>query len=550
MTTVTTNLGTRETARKLRVEKTGSVTATDVQKAIEAVAATAASAVQFTAGGAYPAASGANITGIGYGNIAGVPATSLLGNATGSAAAPTGIALGNGLTFVSTALNGAKPVNAQVGTTYTVVMSDRNKIVQINNAGAVTINILSAVTAGSGFTFDLSIRGGGTAAISATAGNIDGAASLSLASGLGLTFSSDGANWFTSGASAGWSGLSYTTSQSLNSAQQAQLRLNANSYLQTGCVNLWNGKITATASAGALTVSLVTLAGNTPSVSDPVIVWFRNSTLTDGSPSIAVITSATTIVAPSGSTFGIPSSRACKVWVSLFYSNATTAYLALGQTFNFSSTTPIIAPLGELNPTTGTLITAGSTASGIWYSSTDIGTNSANALVAYLEWSSGMTAGTWVAPTKIQPFTPGTPKPGELLPNRVAVNGGVGSSTSSTTPVDITGATVTITLTSNAHCVDVYGDLSAIAAAGGVGTNTVHASRLLRGAVDLSTSKTIGVVSGSGTNQQTQATASHACLDYVGSAGAITYKMQHYAASAASNTTSSAIHLRAVEVAT
>lgn len=65
-----------------------------------------------------------------------------------------------------------------------------------------------------------------------------------------------------------------------------------------------NGKVVASVAASALTLAVKTLAGADPSVTDPVIFVFRNSTLSLGDYLVYRVTAALSIVVPSGATLG------------------------------------------------------------------------------------------------------------------------------------------------------------------------------------------------------------------------------------------------------
>lgn len=91
---------------------------------------------------------------------------------------------------------GTEIVNAQVGTTYTVLAADQGKRVSFSNAAAIAVTVPQATGAfGSGFWFDVQNVGAGLATLTPTTSTINGAASLLLPPGYGLRVVSDGANW-------------------------------------------------------------------------------------------------------------------------------------------------------------------------------------------------------------------------------------------------------------------------------------------------------------------------------------------------------------------
>lgn len=106
-----------------------------------------------------------------------------------------GIGAGNAWQRIAQDLVG---VNAQTGTTYTVLLSDRSKLVTLKNASAVAVTLPQAgTTFPNGWISLLSNQGAGTVTITPTTSTIDGAASLTLTTGQGITLVSDGTNYFT-----------------------------------------------------------------------------------------------------------------------------------------------------------------------------------------------------------------------------------------------------------------------------------------------------------------------------------------------------------------
>ena len=77
---------------------------------------------------------------------------------------------------------GGMPINAQTGTTYTVVVGDRGKLVTLSNASAVAVTLPQATGAGfkSGFYVFFKNKGAGTVTITPTTSAIDGGTALIL----------------------------------------------------------------------------------------------------------------------------------------------------------------------------------------------------------------------------------------------------------------------------------------------------------------------------------------------------------------------------------
>ena len=89
-------------------------------------------------------------------------------------------------------------VNAQTGTTYTVLTGDRAKLVTHTNGSSIAVTLPQAGgTFPAGWFYYTQNRGAGTATITPTTSTIDGAASLALTTGQGAIIASDGTNYFT-----------------------------------------------------------------------------------------------------------------------------------------------------------------------------------------------------------------------------------------------------------------------------------------------------------------------------------------------------------------
>lgn len=89
-------------------------------------------------------------------------------------------------------------VNAQTGTTYTIVSGDRGKLLTFSNAAAIAVTLPQAgSTFPNGWFIDVQNRGAGTATITPTTSTVDGSASIALTTGQGVRIFSDGTNYFT-----------------------------------------------------------------------------------------------------------------------------------------------------------------------------------------------------------------------------------------------------------------------------------------------------------------------------------------------------------------
>ncbi len=89
-------------------------------------------------------------------------------------------------------------VNAQTGTTYTVLSTDIGKLVTFSNAAAIAVTLPVATASGftAGFWFEVQNLGVGTVTITPTTSTINGAATMVLTTGSGASITSDGTNYF------------------------------------------------------------------------------------------------------------------------------------------------------------------------------------------------------------------------------------------------------------------------------------------------------------------------------------------------------------------
>jgi hypothetical protein len=202
----------------------------------------------------------------------------------------------------------------------------------------------------------------------------------------------------------------------------------------------YNLQCSAAVSANALTVSVLTAAGQTPSTVSPVLVPVRDVTPANGDPVIVSVTGALSITVPSGATIGTVSAQANRLWVGLF-NNAGTPVLGVYNSLNSATPSVVSWDSSALATTTG--ITSGSGSSQTWYTSSAV---AAKAFVplCYVE-ALQTTAGTWAAnPTKVQLFGPGVKKPGDVVQEKGTVVSSA-DTTSSATFVALTNNQISVT---------------------------------------------------------------------------------------------------------
>jgi hypothetical protein len=91
-------------------------------------------------------------------------------------------------------------INAQSGTSYTVVAADLGKLVTLTNAAAVAVTLPQATSSGGSFAAgwwaDFENRGAGTVTITPTTSTINGGANITLATNQSVKIISDGTNYF------------------------------------------------------------------------------------------------------------------------------------------------------------------------------------------------------------------------------------------------------------------------------------------------------------------------------------------------------------------
>lgn len=204
-----------------------------------------------------------------------------------------------------------------------------------------------------------------------------------------------------------------------------------------------NGTLTVTANASALTIAVKTKAGSDPSASDPVFFFFRSATATTPDLSVLKVTAATSLVLSSGSTLGVTSSTAFRIWIVAFNDGGTFrlgAFQSLtGGGLNASYQ---VSPLDfEIASSTAEGGAGAADSAGVIYTGTAV-TSKPMRILGYAEWStSGLTAGTWTTTnlSVVQLFGPGIPRPGQIIQHKTVLS----------TPNDTTTSTTYVTSSCN-----------------------------------------------------------------------------------------------------
>ena len=192
-----------------------------------------------------------------------------------------------------------------------------------------------------------------------------------------------------------------------------------------------NGSFTATASAGALTITLVGPNGSAPAATNPIVVGFGSNL-----PAAALaVTSAQTLVIPSTATLGAANSVPLRVWVTEWNDGGT---YRLGVFNALSPTTWEIHELTEAWQFGTTTISTGSDSAGVHYTGTAVTGTKAFRILGCIEWDSGLsTAGTWTTPTRSHVYTKGSRLPGDVIQVEQSQSGAVATGTT-VMPIDDT----------------------------------------------------------------------------------------------------------------
>jgi hypothetical protein len=99
----------------------------------------------------------------------------------------------------SGSLRAAHLVNAQTGTTYTVLTGDRAKLVTHSNGSSIAVTLPQCGSAGfpTGWFYLTENRGAGTVTVTPTTSTIDGSSNLAISTNQGGIIACDGTNYFT-----------------------------------------------------------------------------------------------------------------------------------------------------------------------------------------------------------------------------------------------------------------------------------------------------------------------------------------------------------------
>lgn len=176
-----------------------------------------------------------------------------------------------------------------------------------------------------------------------------------------------------------------------------------------------NVRFTATVSANALTFTLLTKAGNTPSATDPIHMLFRSATASSGTYINAQITSAMTITVPSGAELGTVANVPARIYFLLAEEGSGTAFRpSVFQPVVTSGSSITHTALNEAALWNGSTIGVGSDSGGTIYGTSGV-SNRPIRIIGYIEISQA-TPGTWASsPTVLSLHRDGAAKPGDVV---------------------------------------------------------------------------------------------------------------------------------------
>lgn len=292
--------------------------------------------------------------------------------------------------------------------------------------------------------------------------------------------------------------------------------------------------LTVSASAGALTIALKGSDGNDPSSSNIVYVPFRSATGTTGTVTTRQVTAATSLTISSGSTMGVTSSTAFRLWCVAFDDAGTVRLGLINCLSQASSVATSILPLMDNGIASSTAEGGAGAADSaqVFYTGTAV-TSKPYRILAYLEWNtSGVTAGTWTTTnlSLVQIYHAGIPTPGQPTGRRATTNKtDTFTSSTATTWTDITGFSASLTPTSASNAVRwQFSAYVAVGATNGAGLRMVRGSTAI-GIGDADSARTqVGGFLNRSSDANSASVISNQSIDLPQSASSQTYKVQFF----------------------
>jgi len=227
----------------------------------------------------------------------------------------------------------------------------------------------------------------------------------------------------------------------------------ANSAVGLGATML-NGTIVPSNAANALTFTIQTLAGATPSATDPVYFVFRNASAGTGNYLVIGVTSALSVTVPTSSTLGFSNNTPGRIWL-VAINNSGTVELAVINCLTSTASSKSIYPLAGWAIVNTTALGGPSNSSGVFYS-TIARSAVPYGVLGYASYETGLaTAGTWNAnPTRMELYRAGVPLPGSVV--QILYSTTTTTTTINTTTKTATSLTGTITPTSAINPIYVH----------------------------------------------------------------------------------------------
>lgn len=296
-----------------------------------------------------------------------------------------------------------------------------------------------------------------------------------------------------------------------NSTNQIQLDGNYGGFANQNCT------LAVSAAASALTIALKDNAGSDPSAVSPCIFNFRSPTGSTGSTAAVSVTAATSLVVSSGSTLGVTSSTAFRLWLVAFNDAGT---IRLGViNCAISTTAARIYPLNEAIPASSTAEGGAGAAdsAGVFYTGTAV-TTKAFRVLGYAEWTpTGVTAGTWTtaALTTLQAYAPGIRLPGAVVQTIQQTSSTATASTTSAYAATNNSQAITLSSAANFIKVSASGNLYENNSA------TTGLASLFRDSTQIGPTAIVG-----STASQTGVAAAMLVYDFPNSVSSITYSVK------------------------
>jgi hypothetical protein len=275
-------------------------------------------------------------------------------------------------------------------------------------------------------------------------------------------------------------------------------------------IGILNATLLESHSGNAVTFALKTLAGEDPSLEDPVQFVFPNGA---GGYVVRSITAALSFTISAGSTMGFSSGIAGRLWLVAIDTGSTVvlgAVNALGAGNNIMALHPGLTFTSVAEGGAG----AADLAQTIYSTAAQAG--KFTALLGYADYDAGLVAaGNWAAsPTRIILWASGAPRPGDVVRTIPGSTATVGTTSSSSLAAFASGLTLAITLASAANVVRARSNGSA-----GMNANSACGLQLARG------STLIGPLIGHNVPGSVYLPISLEAYDFPGAAGSYTYQV-------------------------